>query len=390
MIYGLAYRNLFRRKTRTFLSVLGITIGIAMIVSLVSISEGLTAMSENLAESFGNNIWMSENLGAFQAGFVFGSLDIDKLQKVESLPGIEAVAPEVWLMADLEGYGGGHMGLGAMGVGIAGIDPERERKIDSVYVTRITQGRMFREGEKEVAVLGKKLIVGSGAKLGDSAKIKYQGREYKFRIVGVYETGQEEADDVFLVPLKDARTMKGLPVSRISAIMAKPTNPELVDSIARRIKLSIENVDVTYPRQMAEQFSGFIGQIKIVTYVITGIAALIGGIGVANTMIMSVLEQTKEIGVLKAVGWYSTDVLKMVIFESILISSMGAIAGIAIGASVAVFLLPAVFNGALTPVVTPNLLLNSMVFALMIGILGGIYPALRAARMDPVVAFGGR
>lgn len=390
MIHTLAYKNLFRRKTRTFLSILGITIGIAMIVSLVSISEGLKVTTSELAGSIGTNIWVSEKSGggAFGGmGMLTSTLDISKMDKVQAMPGIDAVAAEIWFLAELEGYAGGSMGnvVGAMG-----IEPEQAKKVGTIYATKISSGRFFREGEQNVAVLGKKLVVGTSAKIGDKVTLRYGGEEYKFTVVGVYETGQEAADDGFIIPLKEARSIKDMPISKISIIEAKPANPEVVDTISRRLKLSLGDVDVTYPRQMVEQFAGFIDTIKLVTYVITGIAALIGGIGVANTMIMSVLEQTKEIGVLKAVGWYSSDVLKMVIFESMIISSIGALAGIALGSSVAIFVLPAVFKGTLTPVVTSSLLFNSLMFALVIGVGGGIYPAMKAAKLDPVVAFGGR
>ncbi len=390
MIHTLAYKNLFRRKTRTFLSILGITIGIAMIVALVSISEGLKVTTNKLAGNMGTNMWVSEKSGAGSLGMLSSNLDISRLEKVESMPGIEAVAPEIWAMADLKGYDGGHMGLGQLGVAVLGLEPESAKKVGAIYATKISSGRMFRQGEQNVVVLGKKLAVGTGAKAGDKVTLLHSNEEYKFTVTGIYETGQDEADDVFVIPLKEARSINDMPTSKISVIEAKPTNPDMVDTISRRLKLSIGDIDVTYPRQLVEQFAGFIDTIKLVTYVITGIAALIGGIGVANTMIMSVLEQTKEIGVLKAVGWYSSDVLKMVIFESMMISSVGALAGISLGSSVAIFVLPAVFKGMLTLVVTPNLLLNSLMFALIIGVGGGIYPAMKAAKLDPVVAFGGR
>lgn len=389
MIHTLAYKNLFRRKTRTFLSILGITLGIAMIVALVSISEGLKVTTKSLAENLGTNIWVSEKSGGGSfggMGLLTSTLDISKVEKVKSMPGIEAVAAEIWFMAELDGYSSS---MGEV-VGVMGIEPEQAKKVGTIYATKISSGRFFRENEQNVVVLGKKLVVGTSAKIGDKVTLRYGGEEYKFAVVGVYETGQEAVDDGFIIPLREARSIKDIPVSKISVIEAKPANPEIVDTISRRLKLSLGDVDVTYPRQMVEQFAGFIDTIKLVTYVITGIAALIGGIGVANTMIMSVLEQTKEIGVLKAVGWYSSDVLKMVIFESIIISSIGALAGIALGASVAIFVLPAVFKGTLTPVVTSNLLFNSLMFALIIGVGGGVYPAMKAAKLDPVVAFGGR
>ncbi len=390
MIHTLAYKNLFRRKMRTFLSILGITIGIAMIVALVSISEGLKVTTNTLAGSMGTNMWISEKSGGGALagmGMLTSTLDISKMEKVESMPGIEAVAAEIWFMAELEGYDGGAAGNI---VGVLGLDSEQAKKIGAIYATKISSGRFFRTNEQNVVVLGKKLVVGSSAKIGDKMTLRYGGEEYKFTVVGIYETGQIEADDGFVIQLKEARSIKDMPASKISVIEAKPENPEIVDTISRRLKLSLGDVDVTYPRQIVEQFASFIDTIKLVTYVITGIAALIGGIGVANTMIMSVLEQTKEIGVLKAVGWYSSDVLKMVIFESMIISSIGALAGIALGSSVAVFVLPAVFKGTLTPVVTSGLLFNSLMFALVIGVGGGIYPAMKAAKLDPVVAFGGR
>ncbi|MCS4542239.1 MAG: ABC transporter permease [Euryarchaeota archaeon] len=387
-MYQLAFKNLLRRKSRTLLALLGIAIGIAMIVSLVSISEGVKARTSEFTRTLGINIEIVQR----DASQSSSEIDMDIIGKVEAIPGITAAAPEVYANVDIKGVQieRVRMGMGppraSNRITLVGIDPVREQMIEG-FPTKIIEGRLFEKGKTGISVIGKALADATNKKVGDDITITADEKEYTFTIIGIYETGSPLQDNFIVIPLKEAQKIKGFKSDSISVILAKPASPELVDTLARKIKVLVSGVEPRYTRQMTEQISTFTGQMELMTWVIAGIAAIIGGIGVANTMLMSVIERTREIGVLKAVGWYSSDVLKLILLESLIISAFGATAGLGIGALFTFYLLPAVFPSFMRPLITLDLLLEAVAFALVLGLTGGLYPAMRAARMSPIQAF---
>lgn len=385
-MYRLALKSLFRRKMRTALSILGIAVGIAMIVCLVSISEGMRIRTLDFSKAVTNSLFVVEE--DLEGSPMESELDTAIIEKIEKIPGVEVAGGLVFVMANVKGFRAS-MSFGGNYVEMIGIEPEKEKMIQFGGNRKIVSGRIFGKDEKKVTVIGKVLAAAIKKKVGDTIEVTVKDAKYSLDITGIYETGSSHEEEGMYIQLDEAQGMVGFASDRINAVDVRPISPERTEEVARKITFLVNGVDANYGKQLVEQLSGFVRNMELTTWIIAGVAAIIGGIGVANTMIMSVMEQTKEIGVLKAVGWYSSDVLKLILLESLMISLLGAAVGALIGASVTFFILPKFLTGFIEPVLTPVLMVNAVGFALLLGLLGGILPARQASRMQPVEAFRG-
>ena len=137
---------------------------------------------------------------------------------------------------------------------------------------------------------------------------------------------------------------------------------------------------------MARQAGAIVDQVRLFTFGIGAIAALVGGLGVMNTMIMSVMERRREIGVMKAIGATNRMVLQQIVTESAIISLLGGVGGVLIGVVGSFVVSNAIGGGQIAAIVTPSLAATGIGFALFLGIIGGLYPARKASMVDPVEA----
>jgi putative ABC transport system permease protein len=228
--------------------------------------------------------------------------------------------------------------------------------------------------------------------VGDTITI----REHDFEIIGVLERTLTFPDKIAYVPLRDAQQIYVESVPQAvqystdelaTQIEIFPTDLSRADEVAAAVEREIDSVRTVTPDQVAEQ----IGQASVVfNLIIVGasvIAVIVGGLSVINTMVMTVSERVREIGVKKAVGARTGAILREFIVEATLLGAIGGVIGLAAGA-VLVMILNAQTAGSGTSVflLTPTLLVRSFIFATVLGALAGIYPALRAARLDPVRA----
>lgn len=389
MYYLLAAKNLAKKKVRSLLSALGILLGVAMIVSLVSVSDGLQRMTDDLSSTVGMNIIVvQKGIGMFSAGS-YGELDTKILDDLEKIPGVLFSAPLIVGTVEIEDYRSSVPFVGSL-AGVMGVDPEKERRSNSEY-TKIVAGRMLRDGEEDGAIVGVDIVRDSDIRVGSAMKVKVssganKGKEYEFTVVGIYEIGSSGANDI-IVDIDQARKMLSIPSYKMSFARAIPENPVMSEEIERKIKMLIPGVDPSFGRAMIKQLSTFTDTLRTATWVIAGLAAIIGGLGIANSMIMSVAERTKEFGILKAVGWKSSEILALVIVECVMISGFGAILGIGLGLFVTFFALPAIIGNTFIPYVSAFTIAQAFLFAVFLGVLGGIMPAKRAASLDPVEAF---
>jgi putative ABC transport system permease protein len=160
--------------------------------------------------------------------------------------------------------------------------------------------------------------------------------------------------------------------------------------ITEQIAEDIEDTDDDYSaltsQELARQAGAIVDQVRIFTFGIGAIAAIVGGLGVMNTMIMAVMERRREIGVMKAIGATNRRVLSQILAESAMISLLGGAGGILLGLIGAVLLSNFIGGGQITATVTPGLALTGLSFALFLGVIGGLYPARKAAGVDPVEA----
>ncbi|MCX6814220.1 MAG: ABC transporter permease [Candidatus Aenigmarchaeota archaeon] len=369
-MWDLALRNIMRNRTRTILTVLGILIGIGSIVALGSIAEGIDASIQSSLQLSTSKITVQQkNAGIFWMGSELTNEDLDV---VKSVGGIKDVVPLMVRVENIQAFQGPEYV-------VVGIEPDKTQYFVNEN-TKMYQGRELEDGDSGVAVMGKTIADKYNIQVGDSWIIKNED----FEVVGIIEkTDISDIDSAILVTLEDLQNVENK--DTYYAIYVIPDDIKDTEKIAAEIDDSSDNLQALTSKELARQASQIVDQIRFFTFGIGAIAAFVGGLGVMNTMIMAVLERRREIGVMKAIGATNRMVLTQILTESALISLIGGLGGIALGLGTS-FLLSAGFGGQITPVVTPGLALTGLGFALFLGVIGGLYPARKAAQLDPVEA----
>ena len=368
----IVYKNILRRKARTFLSLLGIMIGVSAIVALVGVSNGLKSSALDVMGSLTGDITITKsgNILAMQP------MDEDVMDEIKEIKGVKYVAPVV-IILDVEAMTGG--GQRPSSFEVYGIDPVAEKLIGT-SATEVKEGRALQASDRY------KMIVGSAyAKMEDikvGSKVKFYERQ--FEVVGIMETGNYIMDQMRAIPIDVAREVAEIDPDIIHMVRVKVEKPGTEKEVALRINLIIPDVEATTSSEQTEQISEFLDTIETMTWAISAIAAIVGGIGIMNTMLMSVIERTKEIGVFKAVGWSNNDVLKMILLEGFLLGLFGGILGIGGGKLTTIAF--ASFLRGFQANITLVLVGEAMLFAVALGVFGGIYPAYKAASIDPIDA----
>ncbi len=356
-------KNLLRRGTRSALTLLGIAIGVAAVVALSAMAEGL---STNYATVIGggNNDLLITQADALDP--VYSNLDDTIGARLQAIPGVDRVEPGIytWVSTDdlpfflVFGYEPGSM---------------------AAQHYRIVEGNPV-VGPGQIAV-GQRALETIKMGVGDSLRI--YGKLY--RIVGIYETGQgmEESGGVFT--LEDAQEIAQLE-RKVSLYQVGVRRGADTDEVMDRMEmldldLSISRTsDRESDQQWADMLRGF-------AWGVSAIAVLIGGLGMMNAMVMSVLERTREIGTLRAVGWSRRRVLGLILGESMVLSLSGGIVGVVLGVAMTEMAgrLPGV-GAMMEGAYSIGIFVQGMGTAFFLGLIGGLYPAWRAANLQPVEA----
>ncbi len=342
-------RNLMRRKVRSLLTIVGVAIGVAAVVSLVAMGDGFYSQMNSMLSKGGADLTVRQ---AKAADMTLSALDEDVGRRLAAMPEVEQVS-----------------GL------IIGYDPTEYaiRHFKILEGGRLTSVRQ--------AILGKGAAKALKLRVGQSVKLF----STSFRVVGIYETGTPFEDAGLVIPLKDAQAVFKKP-QQVSFFELKLRDPEKADDLKKRIESRYPDAFAAKSAEFSES-SQDVQVTRSMTWGLSMIAVLVGGIGVMNTMVMSVFERTREIGVLRAVGWRRRRIILMVLMESLLLSVVGGLFGIALGIGLIqlVGLLPGI-GSLFAAAYQPSLFIQAMVVALALGTVGGIYPAWRASRLSPLEA----
>lgn len=325
-------------------------------------------------------------------GQIFGPpMTVDVAEQIGQLPGVEAAFPTVYLL-----YTEGTDQTPAPSFGfpplIVGVDARRFHLETDRYPVVLSGGRFFQPGERGVAVVGVDLARIKGVQLG--GRLRALDRELV--VVGVIERTLTVRDNLVFIPLADAQEMfaESLPAPfnqepyrLASEVEVYPADPGSADELAREITRQVQGVQALAPTEVARQFRQNLVIFNVIIIGSAIIAVVVGGLSILNTMVMAVSERTREIGVKKAVGASNTDIATEFLQEAAVMGFVGGLLGLAIGTG-----LTWTFNGLMADrgvvifAVTPRLAVLVLLFATALGAAAGLYPALAAARRNPVQA----
>jgi ABC-type antimicrobial peptide transport system permease subunit len=356
-------RNLWRRPTRTLVTVAGIGIGVAFIVALIAIADGFTALFTQLG-SVGKVDLIAEEAKA--SDMSLSVIDEKVADRIEVRPEIKSVSKLILGFSSAPGI---------PYFVIWGLDPREE------YIKHfsIREGRTL-QADKEI-LLGRFAANGLKKTVGDSTSIA--GASY--RVVGIYENGAAYEDAGAVIALKEAQQVFHKP-HQVSFLGIALKDPSRADEVVSSLSHDFPEITVDKTTTFAERTND-INTTRTAVNALVGLTLIVGGIVMMNAMLMSVFERTHEIGVLRALGWRRSRIIRMILLESLALSLLSSIVGILLGVGLAwSFTLEPTFGGFLLPVITPELLAEVFVFALLLGAVGGVYPAWRAAGLAPIEA----
>ena len=371
---SLIIKNPFRNKSRAILAIIGIGIGIATIVALGGITDGLIASAEDTLHAGGTDITItgSNSSDTVDASSMFASPMNDSwLGKIKSFDGVsDAVAIQSATVMTEE----------VPMMTLIGIDPDAINFAE----LNIIDGKLFSDNSSNKEVIVGKVLANQndGFEVGDEITIA----DEDYEIVGIFESGTSFQDMSVFATLENVQDISESD-GNISSIFVKVDPDREADDVAKAIEdkygdnltVITSLADVSMAKDMVDMLNG-------ASWGISLLAIVIGGIGIINTMLMSVFERTREIGVLKAVGWSDKRILLMIVLESIVITVTAGIVGSIFGVIGVEVLTQMDFLGGMTPVFTLQTFVQAFAIAIIVGIVGGIYPAVKAIKLPPTEA----
>jgi putative ABC transport system permease protein len=362
-VLGLIRANLLRRPARTLLTATGIAVGVATIVALLALTQGIEDSARGLIH-LGR-----ADLGVFQRSVsdpTASQLPASLARRIARQPGVAEATP-IQLVS--EAVPGSAASL------VFGLAPEGfvARRLVAV------SGRRPRGGE---AAVGDELAGRLGVRAGDRLRLK--GRSVP--VVGAFHSGVTFEDDGVVVPLAFAQALARQPQGATTIAVALQPRARLSD-VARRLERRFPGtITITNPEQAARSSASF-EIVRKAALVIALLALVIGGISVTNTMLMAVLERQRELALLAAVGFGPARVAALILGEGVGVSLLGAGLGLALGVAGGELVVRAFSAGAfVSPDVTAWALGRGLIVGVAIGVLGGLYPAWRVTRLAPAGA----
>jgi len=396
--FRLAIKSLRRRKLRSWLTMLGIFIGIAAVVSLIGMGEGLRIAITSQFGFLGSDVLSVQasglNYGPPGSGAAEPLTD-DLAAKIQKINGVEAAINRYIKTGTLEFNNKQEIGF-AMSM------PEGEHRkiVEEMMNLKVAQGRLLKEGDTRKVLLGNNFadskIFGKAIKSGDTVLL----RGIKYSVVGIMEKkGSFMFDNVILVNEKTLLDDFG-DDGTVSIIGVKVKDEKLMDNVKadvekllrkeRNVKKGEEDFTVESPQKILETLNSTLFAVQLFVYIIASISLIVGGIGITNTMYTSVLERTKEIGIMKSIGAKNSTIFSLFAIESGLLGMVGGLIGVALGLILAygmAFIGKLLLRSELIQAsVSIWLILGALAFSFILGTLAGVLPALRAAKQHPVDA----
>jgi len=384
-----AMKNLRREGIRTFLTLIGVVIGIAAIVALLSAGQGLTLAVENELEQLGSNIIYLYS-GDPYSGTSSTSITITEydLDKVRAITNVTDVLPMYMLPVSIT-FGNENFGALAMGV-----DMEDAKIFTDMGYYKLIEGQWISKGDSYSVLIGKKVAEEAFDKPINVRKILFLN-EQEFRVSGIIDDSIMSSTGMGGIVMMSIEAIKKLDSSigpSETWVMTSSAND--VTEVSEKMKdyfnkkYGEKSVYVITSEQLLEQVNSIFGLITIFLVGIGSISIIVGGVGIMNAMITSVVERTKEIGIMKALGASNFKILAIFLLESGFIGMIGGIIGILIGygLSIIIAIIGSQSGFPLEAAINWQITLGALAFSMLLGMISGAIPAWRAANLDPIEA----
>jgi len=392
---NLIVKNIFRNKSRSFLAVIGIAIGVAAVVGLGLITDDLSASTQQAltagAADFSVVSGTTGGSGGPGGGGPGGqqTFNQSKVAEIQQISGVSKAVGVLRTMIDLDnttssnsttssstGDPGSQGNFRSMTT-IIGIDSS-DISMDDIVVTN---GSVYSDGKNEV-VIGQMAARSLNKSVGDSISISNK----TFKIVGIYETSNFMDNSGIVMSLSKLQNLTGS-TDEVSLVLVKASDSSNANSLADTIEQKYSNeLSTSTSLSGMERMNQGLDVISSGSWAVSLLAILVGGIIVIVTMTKAVTERTREIGVLRAIGWTKQRVMVMIIGESLLLSIIAIVIGLVIGIGLVELISTTQLLRGITPAFSALLILKGIGVALFLGIIGGIYPAYRASRLAPTEA----
>lgn len=393
-----AFKNLKYRKVRTWLTMVGIVIGIAAVVSIISLGQGLEDMVTGQFEDMGaDKITIMPGSSLMSMGMAAISLNQKDHDVIKRTKGVEYVTGMIYSSIRIE-YKDESEYTFVIGLPL---DSDSKRIFDTMQNFKIDYGRDLKDGDNNVVVVGSSVaeddkIFEKGVSIG--SKITIKGVDFK--VIGVLETlGNEQDDRSVYINIDRSRDIFGNKedydmffVQAKSGFDVSEVADDITDALrkSRDLKEGEEDFNVQTTEQLQESFGTIFSIVQWFLIGIASISIVVGGIGIMNTMYTSVLERTYDIGIMKAVGAKNSDILMLFVIEAGTLGAVGGIVGMIVGGGFAKLIEIVAKNALPADLLKAHLgvelLVGAVLFAFVVGMASGAFPARQAARMKPVDA----
>jgi putative ABC transport system permease protein len=391
---NLIIKNISRNKSRSFLAIIGIAIGVAAVIGLGLVTDGLSASTQKALTAGAADFTVVSGTGETGGGGgqpggmggqqLFNQTKVTEIQQISGVANVTGVLRTNIDMNDSasssnttssanEGMGQGNF---RMMYSVIGID-SKYLSMDDIVVTN---GTTYSDANE--VIIGERAASSLNKTIGDTISLSNE----TFKIVGIYETGNFMDDNGIVMSLSKLQNLTGNS-GQISLILVKAgdnvDSSDLADTIEK--KYTNELTTSTSLSGMDRMQQG-LETISSGAWTVSLLAILIGGIVVVVTMMKAVNERTREIGVLRAIGWTKQRILLMIIGESAVLSIIAVIVGLVVGIGIVEIINSMQILRGITPAFSALLILKGVGVALFLGIVGGLYPAYRASRLSPTEA----
>jgi putative ABC transport system permease protein len=377
----MALRSIQGNKLRSFLTMLGIIIGVSSVIVLISIGEGSSEQVTSQINQLGTNLLTVNVMNTDNV-----KLTIDDAEKFRNMPGVKEIAPVV--------SGRIHVKNGTTFAQVSLIGTTASYQ--TVRDVQVHQGRFLSdidvEYRQKIVVLGSdtaQTLFGLENPIGQYVQIEGTS----FKVVGVLASkggslGQS-GDDVIIMPLSTAQRLvkntniqtiyiQGKAAEQVNFVMA-----QVERTLARMFPNNQDSYSVFNQQDLMETMSSVTNTMTMMLGGIAGISLLVGGIGIMNIMLVSVSERTKEIGIRKAIGAKRRDILLQFLIEAVVLSALGGVIGVGLG-----FIIGKVLAATMGLAISYSAFVSfiAFLFSLLVGVVFGVFPANKAAKLDPIQA----